>query len=159
MKKGQHQRPHKRSRKGKSFKAGRGKPVRVIKKKLTKLLDGRIGSAIFDKESLPRGREPLEGARRHKLMTEELRKLLPPLYSQEKVKDPIVYVKYFSPYSNWTWLATEFDGTDTFFGMVEGHDKELGYFSLNELATAQDRGLPLVERDIWFKPKKLSEVK
>lgn len=103
--------------------------------------------------------EPLEGARHHKLMTAELRKMLPKLYAQEKVKDPIVYAKYFSPYSGWTWYATEFDGEDRFFGLVKGFETELGYFSLQEMAEVNRNGLPLVERDIYFTPKKLSEVR
>jgi len=104
-------------------------------------------------------KEPLQGARKHKLMPDSIRKKIPKLYSQENVKDPIVYVKFFTPYSNWTWYATEFDGKDLFFGLVKGFETELGYFSLNELATLEKNGLPLVERDKWFKPKKLSEVR
>ena len=42
-----------------------------------------------------------------KLLTEELRRRLPPLYSQEKSKDPTVHCKFFTPDSNWTWFATE----------------------------------------------------
>jgi len=106
-----------------------------------------------------RGREPNEGHRHHKLMTEEIRRVIPKLYSQEKVKDPMVYVKFFSPYSNWTWYATEFDGEDRFFGLVKGFEDELGYFSLQELAEANRNGLPLVERDTGFSPKRLSEAR
>ena len=42
-----------------------------------------------------------------KLLTEELRRRLPPLYSQENTKDPTVHAKFFTPDSNWTWFATE----------------------------------------------------
>ena len=38
----------------------------------------------------------------HNLLPLELRSTLPPLYAQEKIKDPIVYVKYFTPDSSWT---------------------------------------------------------
>lgn len=42
-----------------------------------------------------------------KLMSQEVRRLLPPLYSQEsKGGDALVLVKYFTPDSNWTWWAT-----------------------------------------------------
>lgn len=96
-----------------------------------------------------------------KLLTAELRKQLPALYSQENEKDPMVICKFFSPYLNWTWYATEFDGKDTFFGYVMGEDNELGYFSLSELEslTRMNGKLPLVETDKFFKPCKLSEVK
>tara|TARA_A100001037_G_scaffold222820_1_gene200648 strand:+ start:900 stop:1187 length:288 start_codon:yes stop_codon:yes gene_type:complete len=94
-----------------------------------------------------------------KLLTKELRAKLPPLYSTEKDKDPTAVVKFFTPDSNWTWFATEFDGEDRFFGLVDGFDKELGYFSLSELASARGPlGLP-IERDRWFSPKPLSECR
>jgi hypothetical protein len=51
------------------------------------------------------------------LLTEELREQLPPLYSQEKVSDPQVICKFFTPDSQWTWYALEFDGEDIFFGV------------------------------------------
>ena len=42
-----------------------------------------------------------------KLLNAKLRSQLPPLYSQENNKDPTVHAKFFCPWSNWTWLATE----------------------------------------------------
>jgi len=94
-----------------------------------------------------------------KLLTKQIRKQLPPLYSQEDLgQKAIAHVKFFTPDSNWTWWATEFDGEDTFFGLVEGHCKELGYFSLQELQTARGPlGLP-VERDLHWRPKRLDEI-
>lgn len=93
------------------------------------------------------------------LLTQEIRKKLPPLYSQEKLGGKaVVHVKFFTPDSNWTWWATEFDGKDTFFGLVEGHCKELGYFSLSELEDIHGQlGLP-VERDLHWQPKTLEEI-
>ena len=94
-----------------------------------------------------------------KLLTKEIRKKLPPLYAQDgKGGKAMVYVKFFTPDSSWTWYVTEFDGEDTFFGLVEGHEKELGYFSLKELKSAKGpMGLP-IERDLYFKPKMLEEI-
>ncbi len=95
----------------------------------------------------------------HVYMTEELREQLPDLYENEELgKQAPVLVKYFTPDSNWTWYATEFDGEDVFFGLVAGFEVELGYFSLSELH--QIRG-PLglaVERDLHFTPKTLQEL-
>lgn len=68
-----------------------------------------------------------------KLLTNELRRKLPPLYATEHDGDPPVICKFFTPDSRWTWYAIEFDANDTFFGWVEGLEKELGYFSLSEL--------------------------
>ena len=89
-----------------------------------------------------------------KLLTKEIRAALPPLYSNENTKDPKAIVKFFTPYHNWTWYATEFDGDDTFFGLVDGLDKELGYFSLAELESLG----PKLERDTWFSPTPLSQL-
>ena len=92
------------------------------------------------------------------LLTNELRKMLPPLYSQEHEEDPLVICKFFTPDSTWTFYALEFDGEDLFFGWVVGFEKELGYFRLSELAQARGPfGLP-IERDLHFSPRRLSEV-
>jgi hypothetical protein len=107
------------------------------------------------------------------LLTKELRKTLPPLYSQDRNPDPLVVCKFFTPDSNWTWYAYEGSPVDKdgyydtdnekvdflFFGLVAGLEVELGYFSLAELS--QIRG-PLglsVERDVSFTPVPLSQVK
>lgn len=93
------------------------------------------------------------------LLTKEVLKKLPPLYSQEeKGLDAVAVVKFFTPDSNWTWYATEFDGEDLFFGLVEGFEKEIGYFRLSELKSVKGAlGLP-IERDMYFKPKSLKEL-
>ena len=94
-----------------------------------------------------------------KLLTAENLKNLPPLYAQDgKGQDAIAYVKFFTPDSNWTWFATEFSPEDgTFFGLVDGFEKELGYFTLQELQSAKGpMGLP-IERDMHFDPKPLKE--
>jgi hypothetical protein len=93
------------------------------------------------------------------LLTKELRRKIPPLYSAEKQSDPMVYAKFFTPDSNWTWYVLEFDGKDTFFGLVYGLETELGYFSLSEISTvAGPLGLK-VERDLYFEPCALSQVR
>ena len=94
-----------------------------------------------------------------KLLTKEIRRQLPPLGSQDGLGGrAVVHVKFFTPDSNWTWWATSFDGQDTFFGLVEGFEKELGYFSLAELQSVRGAmGLP-VERDRHWKPTMLKEI-
>lgn len=94
-----------------------------------------------------------------KLLTQEIRKKLPPLYSQEeKGGEAIVYLKMFTPDSSWTWYATHFDGKDTFFGLVDGHEKELGYFSLKELEEVRGPLGLSIERDMHWSPKSLEEI-
>ncbi|MHC4104895.1 MAG: DUF2958 domain-containing protein [Planctomycetota bacterium] len=103
-----------------------------------------------------------------KLLPKEIREKLPELYAQDgKGGKTVVYVKFFTPSSSWTWWATEgspikdSDGNEVdfhFFGLVDGHCKELGYFSLKELEEVRGpMGLP-IERDLYFKPKTLEEV-
>ena len=87
------------------------------------------------------------------LLTKKIREDLPKLYANEGNHDAEVIVKFFTPDSNWTWYATEFDGVDTFFGLVDGFDRELGYFSLSELESLGSK----IERDAWFDPTPLSE--
>ena len=94
-----------------------------------------------------------------KLLTDELRKAIPPLYTCEHDPDPLVRAKFFTPWTCWTWYALEFDGADTFFGWVEGHEAELGYFSLAELENVRGPAGLTIERDLWFDPVPLSEVK
>ena len=94
-----------------------------------------------------------------KLLTEEIRRQLPPLGSQDgKGGKAIVYLKLFTPDSGWTFWATEYDGKDTFFGLVDGMERECGYFSLSELESVRGPfGLP-IERDIHWEPKTLEEI-
>jgi len=95
-----------------------------------------------------------------KLLTQELRRKLPPLYATEDVPtaDKLVVAKFFTPDAEWTWYACEFDGEDTFFGYVEGHEGEWGYFYLSELQRARGPyGLP-VERDLYFEPRPFSAI-
>ena len=95
-----------------------------------------------------------------KLITKELKKQIPGLYSTENidVSEKIAYIKYFHPLSSWNWYAVEFDGEDLFFGFVDGDYPEWGYFSLSELQSINIRGLG-IERDLYFDEKTLSEVR
>lgn len=96
-----------------------------------------------------------------KLLTKEITKKLPPLYAQDgKGKEAIAFVKFFTPDSNWTWYATEFDPeTGEFFGLVESPmASELGYFTLDELKSIKGpMGLP-IERDRYFSPTALNKI-
>ena len=98
--------------------------------------------------------------RQMKLLTKELRNSLPALGSTDgQGGDAIARVKFFTPTSNWTWYATEFDGTDKFFGLVDGFEAELGYFSLAEMEAAIGAGgMPMIERDLYWQPRPLREI-
>lgn len=84
-----------------------------------------------------------------KLLTKAIEKTLPALYATDGQKEKKVQVKFFTPFSNWTWYVFEGekqeDGDYLFFGLVEGHETEMGYFTLSELSSSG-----LVERDRYF---------
>ena len=104
------------------------------------------------------------GKRGHQLMTQKLAATIPAIGATENVADyddVLARAKLFSPYSNWNWYITEWDAeTGQCFGLVEGLEKELGYFDLIELAeTTAFGGVPAVERDLYWEPKTLGEIK
>jgi hypothetical protein len=103
-----------------------------------------------------------------KLLTQQIRKMLPPLYAQDgKGGKAVAYMKLFTPDGSFTWYITEGSPiTDDsgkevafhFFGLVDGHEKELGYVALSELESVRGpMGLP-IERDFWWEPKTLEEI-
>ena len=94
------------------------------------------------------------------LMPVEIAADMPAPYMTEHEADPLCRVKFFTPDGAWTWFGIEYDPAQhLFFGYVVGMDSELGYFSLDELEAARGPlGLP-VERDLYFKPTRLSEVR
>jgi hypothetical protein len=98
-----------------------------------------------------------------KLLTEELKKKIPTLYSTDSIplNEKIVVAKFFNPVGSGTWYVIEgqeVDGDFIFFGLVDLHDQEFGYFSLNEL---QSICLPFgfkIERDINFSQEKVAKL-
>ena len=104
------------------------------------------------------------GQRGHQLMTEKLADTIPAIGATENTADydtVLACAKLFSPFSNWTWYITEMDReTGQCFGLVEGLETELGYFDLSELAeTTVLGGVPAVERDLYWQPMTLGEIK
>jgi len=96
-----------------------------------------------------------------KLMTKALERQMPALYAQEgKGDEAVVFAKFFTPDSSWTWYATEYRPEERlFFGLVDGQYQELGYFSLDELESVKGPlGLP-IERDLHWRPMTLGEVR
>jgi hypothetical protein len=93
------------------------------------------------------------------LIIKELARRLPALGSTADDPDPMVQCKFFFPDFGWTWYAIEYDGQDVCYGFVDGDFPELGTFSLVELqATRGKLGMP-VERDRYFQPCRLSELR
>jgi hypothetical protein len=94
----------------------------------------------------------------HDLLPDEFAATVPRLYATEREPDPLARLKLFTPDSSWTWFITEYDPEQHLcFGLIIGHDREFGYFSLDELREVRGPlGLP-IERDLYFEPKPLSQ--
>lgn len=95
-----------------------------------------------------------------KLLTKELEKRFAKVGSQEGKGDrAIIIAKFFHPVSSWKWYATEYFPEDrAFFGVVDGHEVEWGYFSLDELESTELLGLGM-ERDLYWKETAVREIK
>jgi hypothetical protein len=98
-----------------------------------------------------------------KMLTKEIEKRIPGIgetsgdapepWNGENVGDKArVHVKFFSPWTGWTWYATEYDPVERrFFGYIKGDYPEYGYFSLDELESVEMMpGVPAVERDMYW---------
>ena len=63
-------------------------------------------------------------------------------------------LKFFTPWSNWSWYVTEGEkesnGDWLFFGFVEGMEREWGSFRLSELTSVTGPMGLKIERDRWF---------
>ena len=103
-----------------------------------------------------------------KLITKEIEKEIEkkPLYFYEEndidTKDAKIIVKFFGG-GQWTWWAIEGekleDGDIRFFGLVQGFEKEFGYFTLKELEGIKFPPFGLgVERDRYFSNKTIKDV-
>lgn len=101
-----------------------------------------------------------------KLITKAIERKLEknPLYSGEDtpLEDKEILVKFFTPWSNWTWFVTEAerlpDGDWRFFGLVHGFEKEWGYFMFSELKSLRGPWGLKVERDLYGPPKFIRDV-
>lgn len=101
-----------------------------------------------------------EGGEKLKLLTQEITRQFPKLGETDgtPMGERKVIAKFFHPFSNWTWYALEFEPeSGTFFGLVSGFEKELGYFSLAEMESVKVMGLG-IERDRYFEMPMLKEI-
>lgn len=132
----------------------------------------RIADIAPMKEEASDAQEPL--------LDSASRERLPKLYANEAIElNAIAQVKFFTPSSNWTWYASEAsarmkDGTYKalteiapddpniedviFFGLVNGFELELGYFSLSELQSVGGGLILPIERDRHFTPTTLKAL-
>ena len=86
---------------------------------------------------------------------------IPALYATERLPlaEKTVQLKWFTPWSNWTWWVIEYDPADRIaWGIVSGHETEWGYFSLDELQAVRGPGGLTVERDLHFSPCMVADL-
>jgi len=101
------------------------------------------------------------GGLKVELMTKELEQKFPKLYATENMKPEEVRIiaKFFDPCGSWTWYATEYDPVRRiFFGLVQGFETEMGYFSLDEMESIKGPIGLGIERDLYFGEHNLAEV-
>jgi len=103
-------------------------------------------------------RDPNESA--YVFIPEDMKDKIPAMRATESQGTPLAMVKLFTPDSSWTWYIVEYDPEQRLcFGLVIGHEREFGYFSLEELEELRGpMGLP-VERDLHFEPTPVAECK
>ncbi len=101
------------------------------------------------------------------LFPDEVRETLPRMYEQENKVSAKAMVKFFTPWTDWTWYASEGSaivdesGQEIdymFFGLVIGNFVEYGYFSLSSLKALHGPMEFRVERDTLFEPTSLDEL-
>ena len=95
-----------------------------------------------------------------KLLTKELLKKLPPIGHSIKTKEePQAIVKWFTPDSNWTWYVAEYNPEDGMcWGLVDGFEKEFGYFTIDEIQKLKGPLKLPIERDMWFEKCNLNSL-
>ncbi len=93
------------------------------------------------------------------MIPDDISSSIPKLGSTRSDRDPTVWLRFLNPDAARTWLVTEFDGKETFFGWVEdGNSVVPRQFTVTELQSSFGHyGLP-VERDLRFAPKPVSEA-
>ena len=99
-----------------------------------------------------------------KLLTETIKKAMPALYSTElpTADRPRKFIcKFFDPCGSWSWYVMEGEerenGNWMFYGLVDGFEKEWGYFTLHELESVKGPFGLGIERDIFFENEEVSK--
>ena len=95
-----------------------------------------------------------------KLLTKELLKKLPPIgHSIESKEEPQAIVKWFTPDSNWTWYVAEYNPENGMcWGLVDGFEKEFGFFTIDEIQKLKGPLKLPIERDMWFEKCNLNSL-
>jgi Protein of unknown function (DUF2958) len=100
------------------------------------------------------------------LLTDEVKALIPALYSTEKDPDPMVPVKFFNAYGGGTWYVVEggvspVTGAYVLYTYVTGlGTDEMGWADPAEMQAIElVPGVTMIERDLYWEPVPLSVVR
>lgn len=97
------------------------------------------------------------------LVNDEIINKLPKIYETDStpLMDKKIICKFFNPDGLGSWYVIEGQQEEDdfiFFGLVDLHEKEFGYFSLKELQkTIGPNGLK-IERDIYFIQSNVKDI-
>ena len=100
-----------------------------------------------------------------KLLTKEIEKALAPIGSTDGNPNKKVIAKFFYPRGAHTWYVVEGskmeNGDWEFYGLIDdgGYFPALGYFYLSQLEGFRDNWGLGIERDMYFTPCTLEEVR
>ena len=97
-----------------------------------------------------------------KLLTKEVRANIPRLYATKNEPDPMVWTKFFNPWSAWAWYIIEFEeveGAAFFYGWLVGSADRPGQFMCSTLECMRASYGLTIERDLHFEPCRLSTMK
>ena len=95
-----------------------------------------------------------------KLLTKAIEKQLQKQFPKGSDMEQKVVAKFFNPTGAWSWYAMNQDPNDPdyLWGIVKGHEVEMGSFSLSELSAFRGQFGLGIERDLHFKPRPAKEV-
>lgn len=96
------------------------------------------------------------------LLPKQLASNLPVIGSSPDIplEDTTVHIRYFDSSTSWRWYVLEFDGKDTFFGLlVSNYLVTAGQFTLTELQSIRNEdGDPSIRRDLEFSLRSVRDL-
>lgn len=96
------------------------------------------------------------------LLPEQLSAGLPAIGSSPELplEDTTVHIRYFDSSTSWRWYVLEYDGEDTFFGLLISNQLvTAGQFTLTELRSIRtESGDPAIRRDLEFSIRSVRDL-
>ena len=95
----------------------------------------------------------------HELMPDSIAKTTPDLFTAEKQKDQVAYVKWFMPDDSRIWYVLEYGPKDRIcLCFVEDHQREIALVSLDRVRQRRGPEGHRVERDVAFSPTPVRDL-